>query len=476
MATEVLVVSGERGLFGVDEQTVLPTQILPPAVYRIIRYGDPASPSTGLLRECDFFTLPSKIYGDTQKDMDLILSAYDLMPSACGIFLAGIQGSGKTTLVEALGNAFIARELPVILIREQAVDVGTLRMVISKIGDCLVMIEEMEKIYSDDGKGVDQKTLLTLFSDKSLPKVLFSATVNDKTKVNKYCFDRPGRFLFLFEYTGLKSDVVKQVCLDRGINPNFGDGLGLYAEAKVVTFDVIDALVLASRINNDDEDEFWEIVKRMNVPKPTYLKLKINKLQWDMGMMSTDVYLKPEQYSISCRNGVMLTIIVEGQDPIELKLWDFVSRDGDAEDLFDGKSLEYNVGRLKIRLKGFYSDTRPPISYTLEHWKSLSYVKPKKDEEEPNESVLPVSPAPLETADFVNRLSVVMAGEQSYGLDPAVQEHFGLKHRHASVTTQGTLMVSEGDGTFIGLDRNPSLSPNEPSSDHNGDRMVVTKL
>lgn len=151
----------------------------------------------------DKFEVPEKLFGDSEIRRDVIFKNYlrrSKKGDNTGALLYGKAGSGKTALVKSVANLAIEKGIPVIMVEER-LPPELLRLYI-KQGPCVVLFDEMEKIYGrhDSDSDVEtqgQDSLLTLLSDDQLSNVLWLATVNSIDHVSPQLRDRPGRFTFL---------------------------------------------------------------------------------------------------------------------------------------------------------------------------------------------------------------------------------------------------------------------------------------
>lgn len=207
------------------------------------------------------FSLPPKIYGDTLKNSQRILSSFNDRHTNTGVLLSGEKGSGKTLLAKHLS---INSGLPVILVNEPLKG-EEFNQLISGIGHpAVIFFDEFEKVYREPE---DQEALLTLLDGVFSTKKLFILTCNDKYKVNEHMRNRPGRLFYFINYKGVKSDFIREYCEDRLLDKKHTDAIcNLAMLFDNFSFDMLSSLV--EEMNRFGEDPH-EAIKILNAQPDT---------------------------------------------------------------------------------------------------------------------------------------------------------------------------------------------------------------
>lgn len=208
------------------------------------------------------FTLPEKLYGDTIKHSERILSTFRTRTNSTGVLLAGEKGSGKTLLSKHLS---VTSGLPVILVNDPWSGDIFNTLVASLQQEAVFVFDEFEKVYRDQG---DQEGLLTLLDGFFATKKLFILTCNDIYKVNEHLKNRPGRLFYFIKYRGLSVEFVKEYCEDKLVNKSNIDSVcNLSMLFEEFNFDMLASIV--EEMNRYGEDAH-EAVKILNVQPDSY--------------------------------------------------------------------------------------------------------------------------------------------------------------------------------------------------------------
>jgi len=248
-----------------------------PAVYTVMH-----SDTIGfyLQKENDQFKIPKKLYGHVNNNIDRILNTYDNRDSDLGIILTGDKGSGKSMLSQLIGNEFVKRKLPVILVQSPFYG-EDFNNFISNLGDALVIFDEFAKTYSN-GDGNLQDKLLTLFdgasSSTSVGKKLFIVLENNYWELSKFISDRPGRFYYHFQYDKIDQEAIEDYVKDKDIKDKrfVNDLINYSKKVNTFTFDILKAIVEEKIRYNEN---LSDIVNFLNIPEvKSYEDVKIIKI------------------------------------------------------------------------------------------------------------------------------------------------------------------------------------------------------
>lgn len=237
-----------------------------------------------LLEKFEKFGLPT-IYGKVYKRVDKIINTYQSKDTPLGVICQGNKGSGKSLLTKVLANKFIDDNKPVILVSSPHHSNDFFNF-LNKIGECLIIFDEFEKVYD---KMEHQNPLLTfLDGNNSEVKHCTIISINDKGSISNYMKDRPSRFYYSFEYDSLEDDVIREY-LDKNLIPENNNTKKIdeiefiLKNFRESNFDILQAFV--EEVNRYPNENLEEIVKDLNITyygssnKDSYkVTLKINNV------------------------------------------------------------------------------------------------------------------------------------------------------------------------------------------------------
>lgn len=244
-----------------------------PGIYKIHVEKDKKTGDTrvGVKLDKTCFDLPEVIFGDDlEAKAAKVSEIWHRDNKILGAQSIGQKGTGKSTLVELIANNELKNGYPCLLVDEpyskQVVEEAT-----RILGDCIVLLDEFEKIFSVRHDIGDE--LLTFFSDRSLGKVLFLITANDIRGLSNFMIHRPGRFLFKFEFEGIKESVVRQICSHFKVNKAVTEFIVKHASAVTESIDSVIALA-KNGCHYKAVDKFKELFQWLNVKKPSFKMYK----------------------------------------------------------------------------------------------------------------------------------------------------------------------------------------------------------
>lgn len=270
-------------------------------------YSVGCTPAGFFLKQIEDITVTGKLYGDIEKRTARVLNTFDDRPSTTGLMLKGEKGSGKTLLARNICQE--ARKLGIITLVVNTPFAGEdFNNFIAGIEQpCIVMFDEFEKVYNSGGLGSGlgssgdrQQGLLTLFDGLYKTKKLFIVTCNDYNRIDRAMRNRPGRFFYVFNYTGLGEDFIREYCEDNLKNSNNIESVVLYSKQfSDFNFDMLKAIV--EEMNRYNES-IVEVVKYLNAePSGEYFRYRVKELI----LKSGEEALKVDDYT---NNNAMINI------------------------------------------------------------------------------------------------------------------------------------------------------------------------
>ena len=237
------------------------------------------------------FKLPKKIYGD-MSIVDRWLHTYQTRERNLGVLLAGLKGGGKTITAKLLA---IKAGLPIITIQSPFSGPKFVSFITNEcLGDCVIFLDEYEKVYNRETKNNDGDTsLLSVLDGPYQMHHLFIFTVND-TLINSNLNNRPSRIFYKKNYAGLSPEEIKEV-----------------AEDLLLDKDLVDDLVsTASRMFQISFDTLISIIEEMNRYDEPASQCILN-----MNLTPSKIYFDAYQFAVDGEKGV--TKLYAG-DSIEL--------------------------------------------------------------------------------------------------------------------------------------------------------------
>lgn len=224
---------------------------LKPAVYSV---GFNMMTGYYLNKVGDKLNTPSKVYGRVGQRVEKIMTSYNNAGASFGVLMSGDKGSGKTMTSSIVANRAIEElGLPVILV-EDSFDPSSLASFIQKIGECVLFFDEFGKRFND--KQGEQGELLSLMDGTGSCKRLVMLTENERSDINRYMLNRPGRLHYHFQYGKLDLDTIEEFCEEQGIEEEVVQKIHLRCEmSREFSFDVLQALVKEYKLYGGDIDK-----------------------------------------------------------------------------------------------------------------------------------------------------------------------------------------------------------------------------
>lgn len=206
-----------------------------PAVYKIeLINNDP------VLSQVGQFELPNRLLGDVEKRADRIINTFmDRKGRNTGVLMSGLKGSGKSLLAKLVSSRLLSQGFPTIILDISQINSGFCGYIGSIDTECVVMIDELDKV--DNG---DQLCLLSLLDGTSTSRKLFLLTCNNKWNVTDWLLNRPGRVFYNFHYSGLDEEIIRQYCMENLKNQEYVNDIVLVSKSiQDVSFDILVSIV-----------------------------------------------------------------------------------------------------------------------------------------------------------------------------------------------------------------------------------------
>lgn len=210
------------------------------------------------LQQAEDFVITGKIYGNINSRVNRIKNTFFDRSGNTGVILQGERGSGKTMLTKLLSLSLLEDDVPTIMINTAFTGENFNNFLQSIVQPCMILFDEFEKVYDRDS----QESLLTLFDGVHSAKKLFIVTSNDVYRINDFMRNRPGRFYYSFEYTGLERDFIEEYCNDKLDDKSEINSIVNYSSTfKAFNFDILKAIIEEM---NRYKEPLKEVIKYIN--------------------------------------------------------------------------------------------------------------------------------------------------------------------------------------------------------------------
>jgi hypothetical protein len=230
------------GRFSFEDVTNTYEQL--PAGNYILKYD----PRAGYyLNKKEDFELPKKVYGDHSIVQRWLKSWEVNSAKNMGIILSGVKGSGKTITAQKF---CVESNLPVVIINENFHGSDFIDFITSpKLGECIIFIDEFEKIYSNRDTQYD---MLSLMDGNYSTSLIFLLTVNEE-RLNDYLVNRLNRIKYRKAYGDLEFGIMDEVIDDMLINKDHKQSIfDFFDKVNMRTFDLLTNLIKEMNLFNED--------------------------------------------------------------------------------------------------------------------------------------------------------------------------------------------------------------------------------
>ena len=239
-----------------------------PGIFKVTQSPNPMDARLGLVKVCNKFEFNFKIYKlgaesisekiKTVWNSDLFVNSN----RSLGVIFNGLKGTGKTISAKLLCNDM---NIPVVIVDqcfENIVD-----FIQNLCFDCVVFIDEAEKIFGVNKDGQQGHILLKLVDGVySNSRKLYLLTTN-QLNVNENLLGRPGRIRYIHEFKNLPKEAVQAYVNDNLIDKSKAPAV--YTQVDQLTISTID--ILKSIV--DEVNMLGELGDpcELNIPKAKYV-------------------------------------------------------------------------------------------------------------------------------------------------------------------------------------------------------------
>jgi hypothetical protein len=240
------------------------TDKLQPGVYSLVMTG-------GMMKRIilrplyEKFEFPYKVYDlGIGKDIDRILETWkhlgtDLPSKTLGVLFHGTKGTGKTIAGKILSNSV---GVPVICIPECYPGLEDFLSLIDF--DCVLFIDEMEKVFDGDNSQVLLRILDGVYQGGRKLCIMTTNTLS----INDNLLGRPGRIRYKRSFENLPEKMVREYVTDNLKDQGLAqDVVDIVNALDISTIDILKAVVEEMNIHGKmGEDE----LRFMNIPRKDY--------------------------------------------------------------------------------------------------------------------------------------------------------------------------------------------------------------
>ena len=161
----------------------------------------------------DLVAKEDKIYGNHESKVNKVLRSFEISDRNFGIILSGQKGIGKSLFARILAQNSIAAGYPVITVTGYIPGIADFLSSIEQ--EVIVIFDEFEKTFGNQGDFDPQEEMLSLFDGMDSGKKLFCITCNEVNKLNSYLINRPGRFHYHFVITNPSESEITEYMTDK---------------------------------------------------------------------------------------------------------------------------------------------------------------------------------------------------------------------------------------------------------------------
>ena len=196
------------------------------------------------------FNLPKKLYGD-HSIVNRWLSSWQVNTSKnMGIILSGTKGTGKTITAQKF---CLDSELPVIIINEGFAGSDFVEFITNEVmGECIIFIDEFEKVYPRYSGKADASDLLSIMDGNFTTRLVFLLTVNE-FEISDYLINRLSRVKYRKDYNNLSDDDMREVINDMLDNKDHSESIyEFFDTVGIRTYDLLTNLIKEMNLFKED--------------------------------------------------------------------------------------------------------------------------------------------------------------------------------------------------------------------------------
>jgi broad-specificity NMP kinase len=196
------------------------------------------------------FKLPSKLYGDHGIVNRWLSSWHHNTNKNMGIILSGTKGTGKTITAQ---HFCIESQLPVIIINEAYAGSDFIEFITNEaIGECIIFIDEFEKVYPRYSGKADASDLLSIMDGNFTTRLVFLLTVNE-FDISDYLINRLSRVKYRKDYNNLTDSEMQEVINDMLINKDHTSSIyEFFDTVGIRTYDLLTNLIKEMNLFKED--------------------------------------------------------------------------------------------------------------------------------------------------------------------------------------------------------------------------------
>ncbi|MBO7630596.1 MAG: AAA family ATPase [Bacteroidales bacterium] len=216
----------------------------------------------GLVHVADSFQFNFKIYDlgldDVMKKIDTTWNSDSFVEGQknLGVIFNGLKGTGKTIAAKVLSNKM---GIPVVIV--DAPYPGLQNFIQSLAFECVVLIDEAEKTFKEDGE-VLLKMIDGVYNEK---RKLYLLTTNN-LYIDSNLLGRPGRIRYIKQFGNLTTNAVNEYIKDNLKDMSKRDVvLKTVDTLEISTIDILKAIVDEVNIHGDVGEH-----SLLNIPKARY--------------------------------------------------------------------------------------------------------------------------------------------------------------------------------------------------------------
>lgn len=231
------------------------------------------------------------VYGNHAARVQRIVTGYAAMNRSLGVILSGDKGMGKSLMIRMLAERMrTLHQVPTILVRHSTPGLASF---LDEIGEAVIIFDEFEKVFANEGEHEAQNQFLGLFDGLSATKRLYVLSVNELKRVNDYMLNRPGRFHYHMRFAYPEPETVATYLRDQVPEvpqPQVEEVVD-FARKYDVNFDHLRAIAFELHLGESFADVIGDLnIKRAERPG-SYVEARITWEDGDTDVITGDIDL-----------------------------------------------------------------------------------------------------------------------------------------------------------------------------------------